>query len=142
MYWWNPHRNNELCYENKGQISVREITAADKYNFITLSLSDAIKDGGKYIFTIDEEKFQRLNDKPILIVFEDIHSERVIDINVHANAIGYQYSYSDGYGGGGSEPGHIGETAHIKSQKGVDLSWILLEPVKRGDVNIVLMISE
>ena len=142
VYWWNPHRNNELCYENKGQISVREITDADMSEFIMLSPAKAEEMGGRYSFTIDESEIRRFADKPILVVFEDVHSDYAIDINVHANARGYQYSYSDGYGGGGSEPGHIGETAHIKSQKGVDLSWILLEPVKRGDVNIVLMISE
>ncbi len=142
VYWWNPHRNNELCYENKGQISVREITAADMSEFIMLSPAKAEEMGGRYSFTIDESEIRRFADKPILVVFEDVHSDYAIDINVHANARGYQYSYSDGYGGGGSETGHIGKTAHIKSQKGVDLSWILLEPVKRGDVNIVLMISE
>lgn len=142
VYWWNPHRNNELCYEEKGKIRVREMTNLDTSDFITLSLSEANQAEGRYVFTIDEDTVQRFEDKPILIVFEDVHSDYAIDINVHANARGYQYSYSDGYGGGGSEPGHIGETAHIKSQKGVDLSWILLEPVKRGDVNIVLMISK
>ena len=142
VYWWNTRKNNELCYEKKGQISVREITDADMSEFIMLSPAKAEEMGGRYSFTIDESEIRRFADKPILVVFEDVHSDYAIDINVHANARGYQYSYSDGYGGGGSEPGHIGETAHIKSQKGVDLSWILLEPVKRGDVNIVLMISE
>lgn len=142
VYWWNPHRNNELCYENKGQISVREITAADKYNFITLSLSDAIKDGGKYIFTIDEEKIQRLNDKPILIVFEDIHSDRAIDINVHANARGYRYGYRDGAGGGGSSSYRIGEPCHLESQQGITLEWLFIDSVRRGEVSIVLDISE
>lgn len=142
VYWWNPHRNNELCYENKGQIRVRDITDADMSEFIMLSPAGAEEMGVRYSFTIKEETIQPLNDKPILIVFENIHSDYAIDIYVHANARGYQYSYSDGYGGGGSEPGHIGETAHIKSQKGVVLSWILIEPVKRGDVNIVLDISE
>ena len=142
VYWWDTRKNNELCYEKKGQISVREITDADMSEFIMLSPAEAEEMGGRYSFTIDEETIQRLNDKPILIVFEDIHSERAIDIRVSANARGYRYGYRDGAGGGGSSSYRIGEPCHLESQKGITLEWLFIDSVRSGEVSIVLEMHE